>query len=436
MSAALREETRFILSDAQARQIAKDHGTPLYVLSEEHLRSRMRSYIQAMQAAWPNSEVAFASKANSTLAVLAIAHQEGCLIDVASEGELTAALRAGVPAERCHLHGNNKSISELEYAIKCGVGKIIIDCHEEIERIHRLNVECPPVMLRLSPGVDPLTNAKISTGQSDTKFGFNIGDGNAEKALVRCLELGLPVKGFHCHVGSQLLNPTAQIDGARFIAAFARDMKEKHGFEVTELNVGGGLGIRYTEEDQPTPVDEYCASVASAMNEALEGAGLAKPKLVHEPGRWLVGESGVTLYEVGVIKTVPKKEGGTRTYVAVDGGLADNPRPAMYGSPYPVRHITEPERICSGTKMVTISGRHCETDRLFESVEVGDCIAPDDLIQVLCTGAYNSTMASNYNRYARPATILLRPDGRTDLVQRPETWDEMFGRESVPTDLS
>lgn len=442
-------DRRFRLAEGSAQGLAEAFETPLYVIDETHLRARIRQYRQAARAAWPNSEVAFASKANSTLAVLAIAAEEGCLLDVASEGELRAALLAGVPASRCHLHGNNKSPRELAFAFAKGVSEIVVDNFPEIERIAELaqDAACPDLVLRLAPGVDPQTHAKISTGQADTKFGFNIADGSAEKALLRCLELGLPVAGVHCHVGSQLLDPEAQISGGELIAGFAVEMFRRHGWEPRIVNAGGGLGVRYTDADRPIAIEDYTAAVAEGVRKAFEGTGRT-PTLIFEPGRSLVAESGVTLYTVGVVKTVPTQS-GPKTYVCVDGGLADNPRPVMYGAKYTVERVaaglspapSPPSPFSSSengegaSATFTISGRHCETDLLFPGVTLPSDVAPGDLLQVLCTGAYGSSMASNYNRYPRPATALIRPDGSFELVQRREEWSEMFARESVPADL-
>ena len=430
-------DPRFRLTDEQARSFAERFGTPLYVVDESHFRSRIRRYQAAFRAARPKSELTFASKANSTLAVLAIAAQEGCLIDVASEGELRAALLAGVPAARCHLHGNNKSERELRFAVEVGINQVVVDNFGEIEALARVGARDAQtdLVLRLAPGVDPKTHAKISTGQADTKFGFNIADGSAERALLRCLELGLKVVGVHCHVGSQLLDPEAQISGGELIALFAVQMKAKHGFACRVINVGGGLGVRYLDEDRPMDVESYCRMIVEAVERALEGSGL-DPLIVQEPGRSLIAESGLTLYRVGVRKTVPSREKGQRTYLCIDGGLADNPRPALYGS----RYTVVPTRIGRETSShevapFTISGRHCETDRLFEDVLLPADTGEGDLLQVLCTGAYNASMASNYNRYQRPATVLIREGGEAVLVQRPETWDEMFAREILPEDL-
>ncbi len=442
-------DPRFRLSPTVARELSAEYGTPLYVVDEAHFRARIQRYRAAFLAAYPQAEITFASKANSTLAVIALAHAEGCEIDVASEGELRAAIAAGVPASKCHLHGNNKQLGELEFALSVGVGKIILDHFGEIETVAKLDRPAETrFVIRLAPGVDPVTHAKISTGQADTKFGFNITDGSAEKATQRALELGLNLLGFHCHVGSQLLDPEAQRSGGFLIAEFAAKIARDHGFIASYLNVGGGLGVKYTDKDEPMPVEDYCRLVAESVSEAVKGSPLENVpfSLGQEPGRSLIAESGVTLYSVGVIKTVPAKDRGTRTYVCVDGGLSDNPRPVMYGSKYTVEAIRANDwtyttdgpgavMVDPSESTVTVSGKHCETDKLFEDISLPSDLAIGDLVQVLCTGAYNSAMASNYNRYPRPATALLRTDGTHILVQRRDTWDEMFARESVPSGL-
>jgi diaminopimelate decarboxylase len=442
MTAAPLQDTRYRLSEAQAHELAETYGTPLYVVDEAHFRQRIQTYYQGFRSVSPKGELSFATKANSTAALIKIAYSEGCSIDVASEGEFRVALMAGVPPSACHLHGNNKQVSELTFAIEQGIGMIVLDNFEEIETVAKLlkdqtpNTQSPSPLLviRLAPGVDPVTHAKISTGQADTKFGFNIVDGSAEKATQRCLALGLPLIGYHCHVGSQLLDPEAQISGGELIAKFAADMKAKYGLETTYLNVGGGLGVRYTEKDVPMSHAEYCREIVSAINRALDGSGLS-PKLGQEPGRSLIAESGITLYRVGSVKTVPAKEIGNRTYVAVDGGLSDNPRPALYGSKYTVERVAPNSQQPTADNKYTISGKHCETDKLFEDVSLPNNLAAGDLLQVLCTGAYNSSMASNYNRYPRPATALIRPDGSHCLIQRRDTWEEMLAREILPEGL-
>jgi diaminopimelate decarboxylase len=440
-------DSRFVLPSPLARELAATYGTPLYVLDERHLRERIRLVRSAAGSAWPGAEVSFAAKANSTLAVLAIAVQEGCLIDAASEGELRAALLAGAEPSRCHLHGNNKAPEEIEFAMQVGVGSIVVDNFDELNRIFTLaqGHRCPDLLLRLAPGVDPITHEKISTGQADTKFGFNIANGAAGRAVRVATGLSLPLIGFHCHVGSQLLDAEAQKSGAEILARFMVDMWRDQGFVAKTLNVGGGLGIRYTDADTPIPIEDYYRQVSQAVIGVIREYGF-EIKLIHEPGRSLVGESGVTLYRIGTVKTVPVTEDLNRTYVCVDGGLSDNPRPALYGAKYTVLHVPDRDKqMGEGEEPLmpgmargefdttyTISGRHCETDTLFKDVLLPDDVEEGDLVQVLCTGAYNASMASNYNRYSRPASVLIRENGSHALVQRRETWDEMFAREILP----
>jgi diaminopimelate decarboxylase len=413
-------DTRFALAENQAWELAERFGTPLYVLDESHLRSRARAW----KTAWPHGDLSYASKANSTLAVLRIMASEGLSIDVASEGELRAALKAGVPAHQCRLHGNNKTWDEVTFAAEVGVGKAIVDNFEELGLWQQID-SGTPLLLRLAPGVDPKTNAKISTGQADTKFGFPITDGQAMEALRIAIESGLNVVGFHCHVGSQLLDPGAQVQGGVQLALFARAALDELGFVAEVINVGGGLGVRYTESDDPLPINEYCERLYAALAEALSDS--LSPELAQEPGRSLVAESGVTLYRVGAVKTPAI---GDR-YVVVDGGLSDNPRPALYGSAYEVRPIG-----ANGPGVPSrVSGKHCETDLLFSGLELPDDLGPGHLLQVLCTGAYNSSMASQYNRFPRPATVLIRENGRPDLVQARDDWESMFARERLPEDL-
>jgi diaminopimelate decarboxylase len=423
----------FRLESGQARELAATFGTPLYVVDEAHFRERIRRYRQALVDTFPSTQLCYASKANSALALIAIAHQEGCLIDVASEGEFRAALAAGVPAARCNFHGNNKSPGELRFACEQGIGEIIVDNLEEIERLGALKREgltIPTLVLRLAPGVDPHTHEKISTGQEDSKFGLNIADCSARRGVEACLQHGLPLGGFHAHVGSQLLDPEAQCVSGERIGAFAVDMLERFGLRTEILNVGGGLGVRYLPEHDPLPIDAYVARVSKVVADALEGSGLT-PTLMHEPGRALISDAAVTLYSIGNIKDVSLPGGAIKRYAAVDGGLFENPRPALYDAVYSCALMRE-----SAAPLETfhLAGKHCETDNLFPAELPAD-LRPGDVIQVFCTGAYNASMASNYNRYPRPAMALLRQNGRCELIQRPETWDEMFAREIIPNDL-
>lgn len=414
--------------------LVSEFGHPLYVVDEASFRGRIRRYRAAFAAAAEDWELTYASKANSCLAVLAIAAQEGCRIDCASEGELKAAILAGVPPSRIHLHGCCKSEEEIRFAIRQGVSQIVVDNREELELLASCGLPLPDLLLRIAPGVDPKTNFKMSTGQADTKFGFCMADGAAEAAALFCIERGLPLIGFHCHVGSQLMEPTAQLKGARALARFAVRLKAERGLEVRVINAGGGMGVPYKEDDSPLAIDDYCRLLVEGIKEELAGSGLV-PQIVQEPGRSLIAPAGLTLYQVGVVKKAVF-EGGERIYACVHGGLADNPRPALYGAQYPLVHVSGDGRETEATGTFTVSGRHCETDLLFADVTLPRDLKRGDLIQVLCTGAYNSAMASQYNRYPRPATVLKRLDGSYEVVQAADTWLEMFAREHLPVSLN
>lgn len=426
-------QDRLVLGDEEARFLGREFGHPLYVLDEAIFRAGIRRYKAAFEAVHSNCELTFASKANSTLALLAIAAQEGCRIDCASEGELRAALAAGVPSDRIHLHGNCKSESEIDFAVSCGVSQIVVDNKEELEYLASLAGPLPKLLLRIAPSVDPETNIKIRTGQGDTKFGFCMASGSAEAAVDFCLEKGLPLIGLHCHVGSQLMNPEAQLNGGRIIARFAARMLRDKGWKAEVINSGGGMGVSYKPEDQPLSVEEYCQRLVEGISQELVGTGL-DPQLVQEPGRSLVAYAGLTLYQVGVVKEVVF-EGGGRTYACVHGGLADNPRPALYGSTYPLVHVPAQPRPLVDSKVFTVSGRHCETDLLFADVSFPRDLQKGDLIQVLVTGAYNAVMASQYNRYPRPRAVMQRLSGAWEVVQESDSWQDIFARENLPPDL-
>ena len=418
-------DDRFVLTDAQAEELAATYGTPLYVVDEATFRSRLQRYRAAFQANWPQISLSYASKANSILAILRIAFEERYDIDVASEGEFRAALLAGIPAADCHLHGNAKSLDEIRFALEQGIEQIIVDNFAELETLgnemtpeHRARTG---LLLRLAPGVDPKTHRAISTGQADTKFGFNIGDGSALRAVKRTLELGLPLQGYHCHVGSQLLDPEAQKAGGTQVARFAVHIFYEVGYQPKFINLGGGLGVAYVHDQNPMPIEDYCRLVVEAVRAEL---GELNPVLTQEPGRSVIAPAGVTVYRVCARKTVPTPT-GPKNYLAVDGGLSDNPRSVMYDAQYEVRAVG----VSGEPALFTVSGKHCETDQLFDQISLPGDIREGNLVQVLCTGAYNASMASNYNRFLRPACVLLGSDGAEKVIQKRETWEQLFARE-------
>lgn len=392
--------TPFALTSIQAITLADECGTPLYVLSESHFLNQINQLTQALQQI-RKTRVSFATKSNSTLALVQLAHGAGCHIDVASEGELRLAMNGGIPARDCTLHGNNKSEAEIRFALDQGIGEIVVDCLEEIETLKRLKPSCE-LAIRINPGLDSDLNPKVNTSARFSKFGFPLWNGAADAAIKE-----LDFIGVHCHLGSQIMDPATHAGAAKALS----DLIERHPEKNWKrLNLGGGFGISYTDETPPD-FSAFIDAIAPLVNKDLE--------IAFEPGRSLCGPAGLTLYTVGPIKTIDGKR-----LVAVDGGLADNPRPALYGSRYSVEAFRE-----GPASEATVVGRHCENDVLFSDVLMPVALKKGDLVQVLSTGAYSSSMASNYNRYPRPATVLIRSNGESVLVQRRESFEDMLARE-------
>ena len=424
------------IGGCDAVDLANMFDTPLYVMDEAAIRRNCREYLAAFAERYPRVEVYYASKAFLTLAMARLIAQEGLCMDVASLGELHVALAAGFPADRLAMHGNNKSREELEAAVEAHIRHIVIDNEFELEMLLEIAAShgcVVDVMVRATPGVDPHTHRLIRTGQADTKFGVNIADGTAIRVIKRCAESPLlRLRGVHCHIGSQLLDSSTHEEAVGIMVGLLRQIRDEAGVEVEELNIGGGLGVRYLAEHEPPDYVEFAERVTEGLKTQLDAYGLAWPILAQEPGRALVGETGVTLYTVGAIKTVPTtEEPGTRTYVAVDGGLSDNPRPQMYQASYTcllANRAAEP-----ADTVVTIAGKHCETDILIWDARVAGP-ASGDLLAVQTTGAYNFVMASNYNRFLRPAVVLVR-DGEADVVVARETLQDLIRNEKIPERL-
>ena len=417
-------------------ELAKEFGTPLYVMDESALRDNCRKFKAAFDSRYPNHSIFYASKALLTGAIARIIAEEGFSIDVASLGELHVALKSGIPANRIALHGNNKSYEELTMAVENRIAHIIIDNFYELEMLATITENAGfkvEVLVRGAPGVDPQTHRLIRTGQADTKFGFNIADGSALKAVQRVLEIeSLVFKGIHCHVGSQLLESDTHEQAAEIMVGLMKSIITETGASVDELNIGGGLGVRYLSTHKPPSYDEFAEAITSRMKKALDAAGLPHPKLLQEPGRALVGETGTTLYTIGGLKTVPVDEqGGTRTYAAVDGGLSDNPRPALYEAVYEC--IIANKANLPATSTITIAGKHCETDILIWNTKITQP-TPGDILAVQTTGAYNQAMASNYNRFLRPAVVLVN-EGTAEVIVERDTLEDLMRKERIPSRL-
>lgn len=422
-SARLTDQGHLTIGGADLVDVAQEFGTPLYVMCEDTFRSRAREY----RAAYPDADVYYAGKAFLCVAMARMAAEEGLGLDVASGGELFTALQAGFPAERIMFHGNNKSEAELRMGLESGVGRFVADSIEELERIDFLAGERSMrarVMLRVTPGVEAHTHEYIQTGQEDSKFGMSVEGGVALEAAKRAKDLtNIEVLGFHSHIGSNITGVEAFLRTVEILAEFSAGVRDATGLVAKELNLGGGLGIAYTRGDYPARVESFASEVRAKVSDEMARYDLPVPRLAVEPGRWLIANAMVTLYRVGVIKEIP----GIRTYVAVDGGMSDNIRPALYGARYEAVVANKGNEATD--RLVTIAGAHCEQgDILIRDVALPSSIARGDLIAVPATGAYGFSMASNYNRFARPAVVSIK-DGVARVLVRRETYQDLVARD-------
>jgi diaminopimelate decarboxylase len=408
--------------------LAERFGTPLYVIDEAALRERCREYVSAFRSQAPDTIVTFATKAFLCRAVATLATEEGLHLEAASVGELQMVLSGRAAVSNVTFHGNYKKDDELAFAVKAGVGLIAIDSFDEMRALSRVATAAgrkQRAVLRVAPGIDGHTLDAISTGRNDTKFGITVENGAALRAIEECIKLpGIELVGIHAHIGSQILTLDPYELLAEKMMELAKAASQRTGWTPSLVILGGGLGIRYTEEDRPPPVAELARTIVQSLRRAAQSRRLITPRIAVEPGRSLVGEFGLTLYRVGPVKEVPSGPDETRTYVAVDGGLSDNPRPLMYGARYPALladRASEP-----ATHSVRVSGRHCETDTLFD-VKL-PLPRAGNVLAVLATGAYNHTMASNYNCFYRPPVVFVRK-GDARLVVRRETDEDLLRRE-------
>jgi len=409
-------------------QLAEEYGTPLYVLDLEQVRERMSRYLSVFRARYPRSQVAYAGKAFLCAGFCPLIAETNLHLDVSTEGEFRTALAGGFPAEKLIFHGSNKSREELILALDHRVGRVMVDNFLELDLLTSLlsarNAR-QRVVLRLSPGIDPDTHELVATGKVDTKFGFDIASGAALEAMKQAIaNPALEVLGIHCQIGSQLLDDTAHVPAIEQMVAFMKEVHDELGYQTRELNIGGGLGVRYTDSDAPPTVGEFAESIIQKLESELEKTGLPAPELWQEPGRSLIAEAGVTLYRVGARKEIPD----LRTYVSVDGGMSDNIRPGLYGSRYDALVANKADHAC--TETVTISGKHCETDTLIRDIAL-PTLEEGDLLAVQCTGAYNYSMASNYNRVPRPPVVGVR-GGQARLLVRRETIEDVLQYDVLP----
>ena len=428
LTAAADDAGRLSIGGCDLRELADRFGTPLYIYDEHSIREACRAYRGAFEAELPSVRVLYAAKAWLSPALTRILVQEGLGMDVVSGGELHTALAGGMPAEQIGFHGNAKGVDELEQALDAGVGRIIVDNDDELDTLDRLTRErdtAQTIMLRITPGVNARTHLKTTTGLRDSKFGFPLPSGQAAAAVERALAApGLDLSGFHIHLGSPIYDLQPYRDGIAVAAGFAAEMQERHGYRWREFSPGGGFAIGYTDDRLPPDHAAYAEAVSGALRAACEDHGLPLPEVHIEPGRSVVGRAGLALYSVVSRKEIP----GTRSYVAVDGGMADNVRPAMYDSQY--RALAAERMHAPAERTVTIAGKFCESgDVLVRDAQLPD-LQPGELIAMPAAGAYQLAMESNYNLALRPAVVLVR-DGEARLARRRQTFEDLLALETL-----
>jgi diaminopimelate decarboxylase len=412
--------------------LAKKFGTPLYVFDEAVFRGNCRAFRKAFESRYEDTAVFFACKANAMLAAMRLAVAEGLGLDVASVGELAGAVRAGADPEKLIFHGNYKKEEEIEEALRIGVGRIVLDSDFEADTCDsvakRLGVKAR-VMLRVTPGIDAHVHELVQVGKLDSKFGVPLKGGEALRLVGRIAKKkNLEFMGIHCHIGSQILDDEPHKLAVKRMVAFMAELRDEFGILVSDLDIGGGFPVRYdSKQGLPAP-DLFAAAVCPILRSELRTKGLPEPRLMLEPGRGIAGPAGLTLYSIGPVKAIP----GVRNYASVDGGLSDNPRPGLYGSLYEAV-IANRMGETKGNKKYRISGRHCETDTLIPEIELADP-RPGDILAVLTTGAYNYSMSGNYNKFPRPATVLVS-GGKPEVVVRRETNEDLYKCEILPARL-
>jgi diaminopimelate decarboxylase len=419
LGTAINERGHLEVGGCDVVDLAERFGTPAYIYAEDDMRARARAYVEAFAARTDDFEVVYASKALPITAAYRLMAEEGLSVDVASGGELFLALKAGVSAERIFMHGNNKTARELEQAFEAGIGYLVLDSLREIELAEELLARAHQrqrVMIRVTPGIMPSTHSYIQTGQIDSKFGFGLEDGLAAEAVRRAQASDrLDLVGIHAHIGSQIFELEPYAKTIRMLAEFVRAT----GVECRMLNVGGGLGIAYTAEDEPASIEDYVDVKVRGIQQTFDPV----PRILVEPGRSLVGNAGLTAYRVGTVKEIP----GVRTYVSVDGGMSDNLRPMLYGARYDAAIANRPD--APANHVATIAGMHCESgDILIRDVALPDPHAGDVLVTP-ATGGYGYAMANNYNGVPRPPVIFCK-DGTARAVVRRETYEDLAARDA------
>ncbi|WP_313233918.1 diaminopimelate decarboxylase [Tissierella praeacuta] len=415
--------SNFIFAGCDTVKLAEKYKTPLYVMSEDYIKERLKEIKKDFLEKHEKTMAVYASKAFLTKEMARIVKESGIGMDVVSGGELYTAIQVDFPMEKIIFHGNNKTIDELELAIENNVGRIVVDHLEEIDMIEEIGKKYNRkvhILFRISPGIDSHTHKYIQTGQVDSKFGIPLEEKSIKSAMEKVLKLKFTeLVGFHFHIGSQISDNENHIKAIRIMAQLIKKVKDDYGFIVKELNTGGGYGIHYSENEERKPLAYFTDSIIKEIEERCKEYGLERPLVIIEPGRWVVGEAGITIYTIGAIKEIP----GIRTYVSVDGGMPDNPRPSLYEAKYEAVVINKLDK--EPTDLVTIAGKCCESgdiliwDLKVPTLETGDKLA------VLSTGAYNYSMSSNYNRIPRPAVVMIS-EGKDRLIVKRESYDDIL----------
>lgn len=408
--------------------LAEKYGTPLFIYDVNAIRNNARAFVDTFQKLGVKAQVAYASKAFSSIAMLQVAKQEKLSLDVVSQGELYTALQADFPVEKIHLHGNNKSVDELEMAVKNGIGCIVVDNFYEINLLHKIlsNYKTTmDVLIRVTPGIEAHTHDYILTGNEDSKFGFDLSNGQAEEAFNQLRESEwIRVKGLHCHIGSQIFETDGFVMAVGKLFDTISKWKDKYNYSPSVLNLGGGFGIRYTKEDDPLPLSGYVESLVNEVQKQVDEVGIDYPEIWIEPGRSIVGSTGLTIYSIGSKKNIP----GVRKYISVDGGMTDNIRPALYQAKYDAVLANKVNEQIE--EKVSVAGKCCESgDMLIWDLDLPK-VDPGDLLAVFSTGAYGYSMSNHYNRFPKAAVVFVE-NGMDKLVVKRETYQDM-----VKNDLS
>ncbi len=404
-------------------ELAKKYGTPLYVLDENVIRENCRSYVRSFKKFYNgNGMPLYASKALSCKELCRIVNEEHMGLDVVSGGEIYTAVQAGFPMEKVHFHGNNKTADEIRFALESNVGKFVVDNLYELELLNKIADEMGKtanISFRIKPGVDAHTHNFIRTGQIDSKFGFALETGEAYDAVKKAVTYdNVCLKELHCHIGSQIFDIEPFVTAAKIMVEFMGKIYKELGVVISELNLGGGFGIMYTKNDEPVPYEDYMEKVSAAVKDVSAEQGIPVPYIFIEPGRSVVGEAGITLYTVGGKKKIP----GIRTYVSVDGGMTDNIRYALYQSEYTVVNASHADK--ESAEEITVAGKCCESGDLIQEHTKVAPVEAGDILAVLSTGAYNYSMASNYNRIPRPAIVMVN-NGESRIIVRRESYEDI-----------